>query len=118
MRKLLSSESSLQFHPARSAGLKRMHFDANNLVDSVRLTNFTILAALTFRFPNISSRQKAACRAGFRILLSANLSWFWEAEGPLTLARRYLPAACCHGNPRLSGGPMQQQRNIWYNPLH
>lgn len=48
---------------------------------------------------NINTRHKAACCAGFRILLWANLSWCSKAEGPLTPASRFrcLPAACCHG---------------------
>lgn len=91
------------FHLARSAGLKKMHFDVNSLADPERLTNFYNPRCSHFPLPptDISSRQKAACRASFGILLWANLSWFWEARGPLTPARRlslhYLPAACCHG---------------------
>lgn len=38
--------------------------------------------------PNINARHKAACCAGFRILLWANLSWCSKAEGPLTPASR------------------------------
>lgn len=92
------------FQPTGSSGYKRIHFDVNSLVDSERLTNFTILTVRTFHFPSpTSSCQKAACRATFGILLWANLSWFWEAGGPLTPAQRlslcYLPAACCHGYP-------------------
>lgn len=38
--------------------------------------------------PNINARHKAACCAGFRILLWANLSRCSKAEGPLTPASR------------------------------
>lgn len=38
---------------------------------------------------NINTRHKAACCAGFRILLWANLSWCSKAEGPLTPASRF-----------------------------
>lgn len=39
------------FHPTRSAGLRKMHFDVNSSVGSVPRTNFTILAVCIFRFP-------------------------------------------------------------------
>lgn len=91
------------FHPARSAGLKKdalwcQQFSrlwASNKLYNPRCSRSPLPPT------DISSRQKAACRASFGILLWANLSWFWEAGGPLTPARRlslrYLPAACCHG---------------------
>lgn len=87
---------------------------ASNKLSIPRCSHFPLPPA------DISSRQKAACRASFGILLCANLllvlrSWRPTDSSPMTLAP-LSPSSLLPWLPWLSGSPMQQDWNIWYNP--